>query len=219
MKLLNLSHRSLYFTLLLLTCFLIAPVSAMAHKVHVFAYESNGNIISEAKFNNSNPVRGGTIEVYDGEVKLLTGSTDEKGIFSFPVPEVEKGKDLRITVNSGDGHRAQWLLLAEDYQLEPVQDHPPVEQLGAVELISKDQLDDADKLYVLSTKQIRLLIEDEVNREVVKQLLPIKRQLAEQQQASGPETRDILAGIGIIFGLMGLLVYFKSRKQNHKRIR
>lgn len=198
--------------LLVLTFFFVAPSSVFAHKVHVFAYESSGTVICEAKFNNNNPVRGGTIEVYDGESQLLTGTTNEEGIFSFPTPDFDSAKNLKITINSGDGHKGEWLLLAEDYQIDSTEETHPVEQIDQVETVSKDQLEDVDKLYVLSTKQIRNLIQDEVKQEVAKQLGPIKRNLAAQKQSTGPTTKDILAGIGIIFGLMGLFAYFKSRK-------
>ncbi len=202
-----------YISLLVLTFFFVVPSSALAHKVHVFAYESSGTIICEAKFNNDNPVRGGTIEVFDGEAQLLTGTTDEKGIFTFSTPDFDSPRNLKVTINSGDGHKGEWLLLAEDYQTGATEETHPIEEVDSVEIVSKDQLGDVDKLYVLSTKQIRSLIHDEVKKEVATQLAPIKRKLAEQKQPTGPTTKDILAGIGIIFGLMGLFGYFKSRKQ------
>lgn len=41
-------------------------------------------------------------------------------------------------------------------------------------------------------------------------LSPIKRMLAEQAEA-GPNLRDIIGGIGWIFGLIGVAAYFRRR--------
>lgn len=41
-------------------------------------------------------------------------------------------------------------------------------------------------------------------------LSPIKRMLAEQTEA-GPNLRDIIGGIGWIFGLIGVAAYFRRR--------
>ena len=212
MKAFRFLNFKMYINLFILIFFFVAPTSVFAHKIHIFAYESNGNIICEAKFNNNNPIKGGVIEVFDGESQLLTGSTNEKGIFTFSTPNFDKPRNLKITINSGDGHKAEWLLLAEDYLIDSPEQTNPVEQIDSIKAISKDQLEDVDKLYILSTKQIHSLIQGEVNKRIAIQLAPIKRQLAEQKQSTGPTTKDILAGIGIIFGLMGLLAYFKSRK-------
>jgi nickel transport protein len=39
--------------------------------------------------------------------RLLTGKTDEKGLFSFPLP---KKDDLTIVINASMGHKNSYLL-------------------------------------------------------------------------------------------------------------
>jgi nickel transport protein len=109
------------------TFILIVPIillifsisSAQAHKVRIFAWEEGGQIKTEAKFSGSKPARNSTITVTarDSGEEILKGKTDEKGIFSFPVPQKAKDNllNLKITVDSGDGHKNSWLLNAEDY--------------------------------------------------------------------------------------------------------
>ncbi len=43
-----------------------------------------------------------------------------------------------------------------------------------------------------------------------KELVPIKRDIAELKEPK-IDFRDILGGIGYIFGIMGIILYFKSR--------
>ncbi len=212
MKLLSFSSVKLFsgislLALLLLTC----NSTAFAHRIRIFAYSDGDNIICEAMFNNNRPAQNSAIEVYRGDNLLLSGTTDKKGLFSFKTPKFTKSQNLRITVNSGDGHQAEWLLLSEDYQnLTSI----PQDSLQEASQKSSTRLDKADELYVLSKQEIHHLIEQEVSR----QLAPIKRKLAAQKEASDPSARDILAGIGIIFGLMGLVTYFNSRKKRKDNV-
>ena len=53
-------------------------------------------------------------------------------------------------------------------------------------------------------------IESIVDAALDAKLSPIKRMLAEQTEA-GPNLRDIIGGIGWIFGLIGVAAYFRRR--------
>lgn len=94
--------------LLSLTLLLVAPCLVLAHKVNVFAYVEGEIVRTESYFPDGRPVAGGTIEVRDrNDTILLAGKTDEKGLFSFPLPKKE---DLSIVINAGMGHRNSYLL-------------------------------------------------------------------------------------------------------------
>jgi len=59
-------------------------------------------------------------------------------------------------------------------------------------------------------------------RKVVEQTLdsrlrPIARSIAKMQEERGPGFTEIVGGIGYIFGIMGLLLYFRSRKNNARQ--
>ncbi len=53
-------------------------------------------------------------------------------------------------------------------------------------------------------------VERIVNAALDAKLSPIKRLLGEQVEA-GPSLRDIIGGIGWIFGLIGVAAYFRRR--------
>ena len=94
--------------LLSLTLLLVAPCPVQAHKVNVFAYVEGQTVYTESYFPDGRPVAGGTIEVMDrNNARLLAGKTDEKGLFSFPLPK--KG-DLTIVINASMGHKNSYLL-------------------------------------------------------------------------------------------------------------
>ena len=62
--------------------------------------------------------------------------------------------------------------------------------------------------------------DEELIRRVVEEVLdkklsPLKRMLVESKN-QGPSLQDILGGIGYIFGLAGIITYFKSRKGEKK---
>ena len=85
---------------------------AWAHKVNLFAYVEGDKVYTESYFADGQKVIGGEIEVADASgVKLLTGKTDDKGLFAFPLA---KKQTLTITVNSGMGHKNSYVLNKEE---------------------------------------------------------------------------------------------------------
>jgi nickel transport protein len=193
---------------------LILAGTASAHRVNVFAWVEGDIIRVEAKFPGSGPVKGGEVVVSgpDGKI-LVTGLTDSKGGFSFPVPL--KG-DLVVTVKAGPGHESSWTVRegelpgaipATAQALAPQQ--MPEQETGAREAQSA-QVSDA----VLSA-----LVRDAVEKALESRLQPVVRMVVEQQ-TKGPGLRDILGGIGYILGLMGLglfLVYRKKLKELERK--
>ncbi|MCX7822875.1 MAG: hypothetical protein N2260_05475 [Syntrophobacterales bacterium] len=93
--------------------FLLASSTAFPHKIQIFAYVNGGKIFVESYFADGSPVRGGAVEAYskDGS-KVMEGKTDDKGMFSFPIPKDPLG--LKIVVDAGMGHRAEYTLKKED---------------------------------------------------------------------------------------------------------
>lgn len=104
-------------TLFFVVCgFLLLGTSLVfAHKVQIFAYVEKNEVFTESYFADGSPVKGGTIEAYtkDGS-KVAEGKTDEKGTFSFALPKDPVG--LKIVLDAGMGHRAEYILKKEDIQ-------------------------------------------------------------------------------------------------------
>jgi nickel transport protein len=63
-------------------------------------------------------------------------------------------------------------------------------------------------LQGLDSDALLAAVREEVAEVVSRELAPIKREL---RQSREPDLRDILGGIGYIFGLAGLLAYARSR--------
>lgn len=94
-------------------CSLLIASYAFAHKVQIFAYVDKGEVFAESYFADGSPVKDGKIEVYarDGS-KITEGKTNDKGVFSFPIPKDPVG--LKIVIDAGMGHKAEYILKKED---------------------------------------------------------------------------------------------------------
>lgn len=85
---------------------------AWAHKVNLFAYAEGDKVYTESYFADGQKVQGGEIEVADDRgTTLLTGKTNDKGLFVFPLA---KKQTLTITVNAGMGHKNSYVLKKEE---------------------------------------------------------------------------------------------------------
>lgn len=86
----------------------LMAMPAWAHKVNLFAYVDGGTVYTESYFPDGTRVAGGTVEVLDsGGKKLLAGTTDTQGNFSFPLP---KKDDLTIVLDATMGHKTSFML-------------------------------------------------------------------------------------------------------------
>jgi nickel transport protein len=92
----------------------IGAASVDAHRVNVFAWVEGDTVYVESKFSGGKRVNAGKITVSDAEgTELLTGLTDENGVFSFKVP---KKTDLKIVLEAGTGHKGEWTVAAGEIQ-------------------------------------------------------------------------------------------------------
>ena len=114
-----LSLRRVALSLVLLVSIVGWALPSSAHRIKVFAYGEGGEVVAKSYFSSGKAVMHAPVAVYDdrnGDT-LIKGKTDENGIFRFPVPvhAEQKRMDLKIIVNTGEGHRAEWLLTADEY--------------------------------------------------------------------------------------------------------
>jgi len=104
---------------LIVVWYLLPGTPVLAHGVHVFAQAENGMVKGEGYLSGGKKVVNGEIQVYDKAVNklLLTTQTDQQGLFSFPIEELnlDHAVDLIIVLNAGPGHRSQWELKADQY--------------------------------------------------------------------------------------------------------
>jgi nickel transport protein len=181
---------------------------ASAHKVYIFAWVEGDTVYTDSYFSKSKKIADGKIEVFDADgKKLLEGKTDEDGAFSFKIP---KKTDLRIVLEATMGHKGEFLLTADELgevspeTVDVAADEPPKESPEVAVASS------APSPTGIETTELKRILEEALEA----RLKPISRGIARLEEERGPSTTDIVGGLGYIFGLMGVALYFKSRKKS-----
>ena len=203
------------FVLISILCFRIE--SSNAHGVYVFAWVVGDTVFVESKFSGGKKVNAGKIIVTDSRgTELLSGTTNDRGEFSFKVP---KRTELKIVLLAGAGHRAEWTIPVSEIDLSDKKTAPTHEEnpeTGPLaSLKSKDETEAAQKTVPLSgltEKDLQSAVEEALE----KKLQPMMKMLAESKQ-QGPTFKDIFSGIGYIIGLVGIAAYIHSRKKSKPR--
>lgn len=192
---------------------------ASAHRVNIFAFVDGDAVQVECGFNRSQKVKQGTVEVFDAATgaKLLQGATDGNGVFRFPVTAElrEAGHDLNIRIIAGEGHQNDWTVSADELAASGT---PKAVAVAAAETApatpaagqAAPSASPASPVAAVSGGATPAEIERIVDAALDAKLSPIKRMLAEQTEA-GPNLRDIIGGIGWIFGLIGIAAYLRRR--------
>ena len=190
--------------------------SAIAHRVNVFAWAEGDIVYVECKFSGGKKITGGNIIVSDPSgVELLSGRTNDQGEFSFKRPQPT---ELKIILQAGMGHRAEWTLPVDDgHAAHPADDSRSDNANARNKLKSPD-----DQIYqphsetqtAVYAGPSRAEIKAIVEKALDKKMRPVLEMLAESN-AQGPGISDILGGIGYIIGLAGIAAYFHNRKNKN----
>ncbi len=172
------------------------PLLLWAHKVSVYAWVEGDRVFTESFLSSGNRAAHSQIEVFDQHgKKLLTGRTDDQGMFSFKVPQKS---DLKIVLRAPAGHRAEFNLKAGDIPLEV--DRPGEGQA------EKDP--SIVGVPCIGEEEIQAIVEKVLDEK----LGPLQKRLAAYEKR-GPRITEIFGGIGYIIGLMGVALYFSHRKK------
>ena len=177
----------------------IMGASAHAHGIYIFAWVEGETVHTDSYFSSNRKVNEGVIKVFDssGDI-LLEGKTDVNGEFSFKIP----GKDpLRLVLEAGTGHRGEFLLEADE--TVDVAEKPTSPK------ISDGIQDPSSSPSQVETDRIRKVVEETLDS----RLKPITKALAEIERDKGPGLTEIIAGIGYIVGIMGIILYFRAKKK------
>jgi len=188
--------RSSFIILFLTSIILISSHGpALAHKVMIFAWVEGNTVFTESKFSGGKKAINAPVVIFDKDgKKLLEGKTDNKGEFSFKIP---KASDLRIVLNAAMGHKAEWTVPESE-----------IRKAGNI-VEKKSAAEPSGQIGVgLNKEEIRKIVEDSLD----KKLRPIVRMMAESKN-NEPSLTEIIGGIGYIFGLMGVVLYFKNRRK------
>lgn len=223
------------FYVLLLTSFL-APAPALAHKVQMFAHAEGDRVFVEGYFPDGKKTINSEVIVYDGKSgeELLRGKTDDKGKFSFKPP---RKTDLRIALNASLGHKTEYILpggdLADAGGNKARSSAATASTSGDTGFTKRAEnqqdksslaLSPSDSLRVNSAKDVTSIddrrglltpsdpseVQTMVERGVEKGVSPLLREFSECKEHVF--FSEIIGGIGYIFGVLGIVLYFKSRK-------
>jgi len=179
---------------------------ALAHKVLLTAYVEGDTVFVEGGFSDGTSCKNAGIEVFDPSgKKLLEGKTNESGEFSFKPPQKT---DLKLVLNAGMGHRGEYMVPADE-----LPDMISVQKAGAevrpALAAESRKLGEASEIVArIDPKEIESI----VDRVIQKRLRPLTRLVAKSQRKTGFSPTEIFGGIGYIFGLMGVAMYFRYRK-------
>jgi len=169
---------------------------AQAHLLRLFAYVEGERIHGSVYFAGGGSAAGARVRIDSASGAPITNlTTDPQGAFSAAVGT--PGEYL-ITADSGDGHQAQWRIQRDEFAgaASPEPDAmPPATREPAVS--SRDA-------------QLSVLVEQAVAR----QIGPLRQQL--QRQADRARLSDIVGGIGFIFGIAGLLMWWRARNRDRR---
>lgn len=191
---------------------LLGPSTAWAHNVNVFAYVDGDTVATESYFYDGRKCRDSTIEVFDGRgKKLLEGTTDTEGRFSFRAPV--RG-DLLIRLTASMGHRAEYTVPAAELpEALPAAPGTVADTSKRRSAPARPAVEPGSESESLPTQRdvAAADIEQAVEKAIARQLAPIRRTLEESRRTR--RFSDIVGGIGYIVGLMGLILYFRSRQR------
>jgi nickel transport protein len=196
---------------------LLLPFSqALAHNVTVFAWVEGDTVHVESKFSGGRRPVAAPVEVYDARGNLLLkGVTDEKGEFSFKVPEKT---EMKVVLLAGMGHKGEWTIPFSD--LEAVSTGTTTQAAGTNSPSSKPTDPNQAKGAIstvganpvpagyVTAAEIRKAVEAALDTK----LKPVMKLLVETRR-SGPSVTDVLGGIGYIFGLIGVAAYFSAKRR------
>jgi len=189
--------------------FLLMSPTAFAHKLNMFAYVEGDEIFAEGYFTDGKKAKNSTMTVFDAAGKqLLQGTSDVDGQFTFAIPQQS---DLRITVNAGMGHQAEYVLLKDELSEETAATDTENEPASPLSSHNQAPAATATQISSATTSLDNDAVRAEVERAVGKAIKPLMRELSTMRAEKS--LADIIGGIGFIFGLFGVAMYFKSRKQ------
>ena len=183
-------------------CFLLfMSFHLYAHNVVGGVYVTGTDIEGEAGFSNGAMAKAGTIvKVTDiSGIPLGETVTDDNGYFVF---KATKRITYLFEVNMGGGHILKMQLPAEELP----------DSLGLLPGESSEITPSTVSHESLNVNQITM---EMFEKSMAKEIKPLRREINQLKEKSG--MRDIIGGIGYIFGLLGLVAFIRERQSRDKR--
>ncbi|MCW8907145.1 MAG: hypothetical protein OQL28_07835 [Sedimenticola sp.] len=176
---------------------LLASSVAQAHLLRLFAYVEGGRIHGSVYFAGGGNAAGARVRINsDTGTAVANLITDPQGEFSYAV---EAPGEYLLTADSGDGHQARWRIRRDEFT-------------GATALPDPNASLPAIREPAVPSRDAELSIL--VEQAVARQIGPLRQQL--QRQADRARLSDIIGGIGFIFGIAGLLMWWRASNRDKR---
>ena len=186
---------------LLTVVLLLAFASVVhAHGINLFATVEGTSIQGTLHYADGTPAANAPVIAFapDGS-KIAEGTTDATGRFTF---QAQVRCRHRLVGDAGQGHRGLFTIAETDLpnSLPAPGEEAPVEPVPEVE---------TPPATVSSTQALPNDFDARVEAAVARQLRPLREQLNGYETAI--RMRDVIGGIGYLFGLFGIIVLLKHR--------
>lgn len=169
---------------------------AVAHKVNAYAYREKDNVVGECYFVDGSPCKNSKVEIYDGKGnKIAETITDERGRFAF---KTEAKGELRLVILAGEGHRAEYRVeaLEKPEKRERAKNEPAQESKKAFQTS-------------INREELREIVDEAIDTK----LQGLKMEMMDiRKQLERIALRDVIGGIGYIFGVWGIIMLIKRKK-------
>jgi len=204
------AHAKLLWMLTILTTFL-APSSAWAHNMYVFAEAEGATIHGEVYFRGGTPARNVGVTAFDpaGE-QIGQTRTGQDGKFTL---QAQSRCDHRLLVHTEDGHGAEFSVAADqlpnDLPVRRVSPDSSGEEPPA-DIVAPAKPDDS--AATVGSAQLESILR-EVAR-LRKRVNDYQREMRRYHQQM--RLRDVLGGVGWIMGIAGIAFYFLGLRQRRK---
>lgn len=175
---------------------------ALAHNVVGGVYAIGTTIEGEAGFSNGDMAKAGTQVLITNAAGQAIAEllTDEEGFFVF---EANQRIDHHFKLDMSSGHVLEMILPADEL---------PASLPGSTPIVS---VQSNLKTPVSVSGVDAAVLQQMVERAVAKQVKPLRKELAAYKEKAG--LQDLLGGIGYIFGLVGLGIWLRQRKQDKQQ--
>jgi nickel transport protein len=175
-----------------------------AHKVNIFYYAENNQMYLETYFSDGTKCRNSEILIYDNNLDklLLKGKTDLKGKFNFKIPKLPKNHNLKIVLDAEMGHRTEVII-------KPSQWMESDEKNNSSNITTETQAKQSQSNPNNTAVQTQCDYK-KIGKMLDKKLKPVLRELALLRN-NKPSFNEIFGGIGYIFGIFGIILYFKAK--------
>ncbi len=170
----------------------INPNNVYSHRIMAFASFDGGKIDIDGYFSNGNKIKGANVIIKDNDgVIVAKGATNKDGKFSF-IPQ--KSGNYDIIVDAHGGHIARTNI---SIQLE--------ESGSSLTAIKKTPNNDNG----IEDKNINELNKDD--KTILRELRGIRQEVhALRIEYEKVKLRDIIGGIGYLFGIFGVITIVKK---------